>query len=155
VSGVIDELDETIRDIRQTIFRLTAHRLEASSLRRQIVEVVEQEEELLGFTPEVRFDGPIESVDDARAEHLLAVVREALSNVGRHAQATRTEVTVAVTDRLSLTVTDDGVGVPEDAVAGGGTANLRARAEALDGEVTVRPAEVRGTVLTWSVPTGT
>jgi PAS domain S-box-containing protein len=154
VNGVVDELDATIRDIRQTIFRLTAHRLEATSLRRQIVEVVEQEAEILGFTPEVRFDGPIESVDDTRSEHLLAVLREALSNVGRHAQAGRTQVTVAVTDRLTLSVTDDGIGVPADAVAGGGSANLRERAEGLGGEVEVRAGDDRGTVLTWWVPTG-
>ncbi len=154
VGGVIDELDLTIRDIRQTIFRLTSHRLERASLRRQIVEVVDGEEEALGFSAEVRFHGPIESVDDTRGEHLLAVLREALSNVGRHANAGRVEVSVAVGDDLSLTVADDGTGVPDDAVPGGGTANLRERAEALGGHVEIRPGEGRGTVLSWCVPTG-
>ena len=152
VAGVIDELDETIREIRQAIFRLTAHTLGAASLRRQIVDVVDQEEEVLGFAPDVRFYGPVESMDDARSEHLLAALREALSNVARHAQASRVEVQVDVGAELTLTVTDDGVGVSADAVAGGGTVNLRQRAEALGGVVDVRPAEPRGTTVRWSVP---
>ncbi len=154
VGVVIDELDQTIRDIRQTIFRLTAHTLEQASLRRQIIEVVEKEEAVLGFAPEVRFNGAIETVDDALSEHLLAVLREALSNVARHARASNVEVRVDVGDELTLVVIDDGVGVPTDAVVGGGTVNLRQRAEALGGTATVDSAEPRGTVVRWSVPTG-
>jgi signal transduction histidine kinase len=152
VTGVIDELDETIRDIRQTIFHLTAHTLERASLRRQIVDVVDREEEGLGFAPDVQFNGPVESLDDERSEHLLAVLREALSNVARHARASRVEVKVDVGAELILTVTDDGVGMPADAVAGGGTVNLRQRAGALGGVVEVRAAEPRGTCVRWSVP---
>jgi PAS domain S-box-containing protein len=152
VGGVIDELDATIRDIRQAIFRLTAHTLDRASVRRRIVAVVEQEEEVLGFAPEVRFDGPIESVDESLAEDLLAVVRELLSNVGRHARAARAEVRVAVDDRLTIEVLDDGVGVPEDAVPGGGTVNLRKRAESIGGELRLEPRSPRGTAARWSVP---
>jgi len=154
VGVVIDELDQTIRDIRQTIFRLTAHTLEQASLRRQIIEVVEKEEAVLGFAPEVRFNGPIESMDPDRSEHVVAVLRETLSNVARHAQASRVEVTVDVGDELTLTVTDDGIGVPADAVPGGGTVNLHQRAEGLDGTVEVVPVQPRGTQVRWSVPVG-
>ncbi len=153
VGGVIDELDQTIRDIRQTIFRLTAHTLERASLRRQIVEVVEQEQEILGFAPEVRFNGAVETVDSLRSEHLLAVLREALSNVARHAQAAKVEVQIDVGNELTLTVTDDGTGMPADVVAGGGTANIRERAKALGGAVEVGAHEPSGTSVRWSVPT--
>ena len=152
VSGVIDELDQTIRDIRQAIFGLTAHTLDRTSLRRQVVAIVDQEEEVLGFTPEVRFDGPVESADETRSEHLLAVLREALSNVGRHARASRAQVQIEMGDRLTLTVTDDGVGVAADAEPGDGSVNLRQRAEALGGTFAVEPATPRGTTLRWSVP---
>ncbi|MET0490875.1 MAG: PAS domain S-box protein [Acidimicrobiales bacterium] len=154
VGVVIDELDQTIRDIRQTIFRLTAHTLEPASLRRQIIEVVEKEEAVLGFAPEVRFNGPIESMDPDRSEHVVAVLRETLSNVARHAEASRVEVTVDVGDELTLTVTDDGIGVPADAVPGGGTVNLHQRAAGLDGTVEVVPVQPRGTQVRWSVPAG-
>jgi PAS domain S-box-containing protein len=152
VGSVVDELDATIRDIRQTIFRLTAHKLEPASLRRQIIDVVEQEAEILGFTPEVHFSGAVESVDDGRAEHLLAVLREALSNVGRHARASHADVQVDVGPELALTVRDDGIGMPSDATPGGGTANLRKRAEDLGGSIEIGPNEPRGTLVRWAVP---
>jgi PAS domain S-box-containing protein len=152
VGGVVDELDTTIREIRQAIFRLTAHNLDDSSLRRRLVAVVDEAEEPLAFAPEVRFDGPIETVDEARAEHLLAVLREALSNVARHARATHVQVRVSVSDRLELVVTDDGVGIPPDVVPGGGTVNLRERAEGLGGAFLIEPGAPRGTVLRWTVP---
>jgi PAS domain S-box-containing protein len=152
VSGVVDELDLTIQDIRQTIFRLTSHRLESTSLRRRIVEVLDQEEEVLGFAPQVRFEGPIESLDAARSEAVVAVLREALSNVGRHARAGAAVVTVRVDDQVTISVTDDGDGIPSDAPAGGGTVNLRHRAEALGGAFEVAPGDGRGTILTWSAP---
>jgi PAS domain S-box-containing protein len=152
VGGVIDELDHTIRDIRQTIFRLTVHTLEPTSLRRMIVSAVEQEEAVLGFAPEVHFNGPIESADEARSEHLLAVLSETLSNVARHARASRVEVRVDMGEALTLTVTDDGVGIGPVAKTGGGTVNLRQRAEGLGGTIAVEPAEPHGTTVRWSVP---
>ena len=152
VGGVVDELDTTIREIRQAIFRLTAHNLDDASLRRRLVAVVDEADEPLGFAPEVRFDGPIETVDDDRAEHLLAVLREALSNVARHARASHAQVRVSVSDRLELVVADDGIGVPSDAVPGGGTTNLRGRAEDLGGTFLIEPGTPRGTVVRWTVP---
>jgi PAS domain S-box-containing protein len=152
LGGVVDELDTTIREIRQAIFRLTAHTLDDTSLRRRLVAVVDEAEDPLGFAPEVRFDGPIETVDDERAEHLLAVLREALSNVARHARASHAQARVTVSDRLELVVTDDGIGIPPDAVPGGGTVNLRERAEALGGTFLVEPGTPRGAVVRWTVP---
>lgn len=154
VGQIIDELDETIRDIRQAIFRLTAHNLERTSVRRRVVGIVDEAEEVLGFAPEVRFDGPIETVDEDRAGHLLAVLREALSNVTRHARASRVQVRVVVDDELRLLVVDDGIGIPPDAVPGGGTVNLRERAEALGGSVVIEQGPPRGTVVRWQVPLG-
>jgi GAF domain-containing protein len=82
---------------------------------------------------------------------LLAVLREALSTVARHARASGVEVAVSARDGwLRLVVTDDGVGVG-DAVGSGGLRNMRHRAEELGGEFRVDAATPLGTALTWQV----
>jgi PAS domain S-box-containing protein len=154
ISGVVEDLDATIRELRQAIFQLTAHTLDPHSIRRQVLDVADQAAEALGFEPALRLDGPLESLDGEQAEHLLAVLREALTNVARHAQATEAQVTISVGDELELVVRDDGRGVDPDATPGRGTANLEDRASALGGTVEVVPAEVRGTVVRWTVPLG-
>lgn len=152
VGRVIDELDATIRGIRQAIFRLTAHTLDRRSIRRRIVGVVEQEEPALGFAPEVRFEGAIETVDDDRAEELLAVLREALSNVARHARAGAVVIEVTIGEDIVLVVTDDGVGLPADLGPGRGLGNMALRAEALGGTCSIEAVSPRGTTVRWSVP---
>ena len=155
VGRVIDELDATIRDIRQAIFRLTAHTLDRHSIRRRIVGVVEQEEPALGFAPEVRFEGAIETVDDERAEELLAVLREALSNVARHARAGSVVIEVSIGEDVVLAVTDDGVGLPTEIGPGRGLGNMALRAEALGGTCSIEAASPRGTTVRWVVPAST
>ena len=107
-----------------------------------------------GFDPVVRFDGPIDTgVDERIAEHVLAVVREALSNVARHAHATSVEVRVIARDGLlSVTVEDDGSGLAER-VGWPGTRQHAARADELNGTLDVGPAsDGTGTCLSWTVP---
>jgi signal transduction histidine kinase len=150
----IDELDETIRQIRSTIFALQNVRESAApSLRGQIVELVEGARGHLGFMPGLRMEGQLDArISDDLAEQLLAVLREALSNVVRHAKATRADVAVEVTgDLLALSVRDNGVGLP----SGGrrsGLRNLEERATRLGGSFTAGPGEQGGTAIRWSVP---
>ena len=111
--------------------------------------------ESLGFDPVVRFDGPIDTgVDDDVGEHVLAVLREALSNVARHAEATSVEVRVTARDGLlTVTVEDDGRGLTEHGPGGRGLANMQVRADELGGTLRVGPApDGAGTCLTWAVP---
>ena len=75
----------------------------------------------------------------------------ALSNATRHAKASRVEVRVDVHDDLTITVTDNGVGMG-DTTRSSGLANLRARAEARGGSMTVGTVSKRGTRLHWQVP---
>ena len=109
---------------------------------------------MLGFTPRVLFDGPIDTtMPDGIADDLLATIGEALTNVARHALASRVDVAVTVGDLVTLTVTDDGVGPPaSDTAAGRGLANLAARAERHGGTLRLAAGPDGGTVLTWQVP---
>ncbi|WP_285786143.1 ATP-binding protein, partial [Microbispora sp. NBRC 16548] len=88
------------------------------------------------------------------AEHLLAVLREALSNLVRHAKATRADVAVHAADgRLTLVVEDNGVGIPAEGRRSG-LRNLADRAERLGGALTLTSPQAGGARLEWSVPLG-
>ena len=109
--------------------------------------------EQLGHTPAVRLAGLVDtSVPPAVAEHLLAVLREALSNAARHAGSSRVEVVLDVGDEVRLTVRDDGRGLPPDVQRRSGLANLEARAADVGGTFTAAPGPGGGTELTWTAP---
>ena len=155
VAQAVADLDETIRVIRSTIFSLHAHEMDpdACSVRAEVIDICERATAVLGFRPAVRFNGPVDTlVSEQVGDHLLAVLREALSNTARHAAASKVEVDVSADGvATTLTVTDDGAGFPEG-VRRSGLANLRQRAEQLDGSFTTTPGADGGTVLEWSVP---
>ncbi|MEU6430807.1 GAF domain-containing protein [Microbispora sp. NPDC046973] len=148
----IDELDDTIRQIRTTIFALRPP-AGAPGLRARLVELVEGARGPLGFMPALRMDGQLDTCVPAPiGEHLLAVAREAISNVVRHAHATRAAVTVRLDkDRLTLLVEDDGVGLPARGRRSG-LHNLSDRAERLGGSCAAEAGAAGGTRLCWSVP---
>ncbi|GIE92496.1 GAF domain-containing sensor histidine kinase [Actinoplanes regularis] len=152
ISAAVDDLDATIRDIRRSIFELRAPA--GPSLRAEIGEVVEAAAEALGFRPTFDVNGPIDSaVPGDVVPELLAVVREALSNVARHARATSVRVSLSTDDgQVVVRVEDDGVGAdPEQ--ARGGLINLRGRAEDLGGGFDIGPRpNAKGTSLTWRAP---
>ncbi|MBX6384159.1 MAG: GAF domain-containing sensor histidine kinase [Microbispora sp.] len=157
LQSAIDELDTTIRQIRSTIFALQSPREEAApSLRAQIVDLIEGARGHLGFMPGVSLEGRLDNdVPDEIAEHLLAVLREALSNIVRHAKATRADVAVhAGGGRLTLVVEDNGTGIPAAETRRSGLRNLADRAERLGGSLTLTCPETGGTRLEWSVPLG-
>jgi signal transduction histidine kinase len=149
---VVEHLDTTIRDIRGAIFELRTPT--ADTLRSAVRSLVDEARGPLGFRPQLTVEGPIDSVvPDAVRPVVVAVLREALSNVARHARATETRVEIGATgSRLTVRVVDDGVGVPPDVRSVGGVRNLHRRAEELGGECVLAPAEPRGTALTWTVP---
>ncbi|MEV4459367.1 GAF domain-containing protein [Microbispora sp. NPDC049633] len=150
--AAIDELDGTIRQIRTTIFALRAP-AGAPGLRARLVELVEGAREPLGFLPALRLEGQLDTrVPAVVGEHLLAVAREAISNVVRHAHAGRAAVTVRLEkDRLTLLVEDDGIGIPARGRRSG-LRNLCDRAESLGGSCAAEALATGGTRLCWSVP---
>lgn len=152
IGRVTDDLDTTIREIRGAIFELRG--VPGNSLRKALRDQVDEAEDALGFRPVLRIDGPVDTaVPDAQRTALLAVLRESLSNIAKHARAASARVLVAVGGgSLDLTVEDDGVGPAGGSSAGHGLPNMRARAADLGGECTVGPVETRGTRVIWKVP---
>ncbi|MEW1721498.1 GAF domain-containing protein [Streptomyces sp. NPDC093109] len=160
VSRAVDDLDTTIRIIRSTIFDLrTADRPGRSGLRRRMAETAQTAARALGFRPALRIEGAVDTnIPDELAEQVLAVAAEALSNAARHARARRIEValTVADDDTVTLTVTDDGVGMAGSGAGEsphtGGLANMRTRARLNGGALTLETPEGGGTRVRWRVP---
>lgn len=152
LEGAVAELDQTIRDIRATIFELR-HRPGEGSFRADLRQLVESYAPTLGFAPVVHLVGPLDAVaDDEVHTQVLMVVREALSNVARHAHASSVVVQAEATAQtLSVVVRDDGVGLSSQAVESG-LGNVRARAAERGGAVELTPVEPHGTQLRWSVP---
>lgn len=151
----VEDLDVTVRQIRSAIFELDTRRIPGRSLRREVLDLAADSVRALGFEPAVRFDGPVDAaVSDDAAEHLLAVLREAISNVARHAEASAVIVDIRVADHLTLEVTDDGRGgVAGPTAVGHGLRNMLQRANALGGSLAVdRGPGARGTLLRWTVP---
>jgi signal transduction histidine kinase len=155
ISGVVDSLDHSIRQIRNSIFELRDHvGPQGPGVRAAVLDVVAEISGLLGFDPEVRFAGPVDTIVGAgMAEDIIAVVREALTNVARHAQATSVEISLtASTERVELRVADNGQGMGVPARRSG-LDNMASRAAGRDGVFsTSDQREGTGTVLLWAAP---
>ncbi|MFJ2780971.1 MULTISPECIES: GAF domain-containing protein [unclassified Kitasatospora] len=155
VSRAVADLDETIKIIRSTIFGLRAHNEPDRGLRARATRAVGEAQATLGFAPRLSMEGLLDTdVPQELAEHLMAVLGEALSNAARHARASRVEVALrALGGRVTLTVTDDGVGVPEGGRRSG-LRNLAERAERAGGSFELQAAEGGGTRVVWEAPLG-
>jgi signal transduction histidine kinase len=158
IQEAVEELDTTVRQIRSTIFDLHTAVGAVRSLRRDLLDLCGEAAGPLGFEPVVRFDGPVDTVVPREVgEHVLAVVREALSNVTRHAKASRVEVEVGASpdgSRVWVSVEDDGVGLPEEAARsrGYGLGNIAARAGRVGGTASVTRRPGGGTAVRWHAP---
>ncbi len=155
VEQAVDDLDSTITEIRTAIFELGDTSLPAG-LRHAVVHLADELAATLGARPEVRFVGPVDNaVPPQVADHIIAVVREALTNAAKHARASRFSIEIAVdNDAVTVDVVDDGIGIeigPEESM-GHGLMNLRNRAEKLSGAFEIVSVETGGTRLSWSAP---
>ena len=156
VSVVVDEIDEAIREIRGVIFTLHRPAGFDSGLEAALRASINEASRLLGHRPTLKLGGILSNISRELGADLLAVLREAMTNVAKHAQATRTEVSLDVgIDAVTLIVYDDGVGLSSSssANAGGlGLRNIQERASRLGGEAQFRDGRPRGTEVRWIVP---
>jgi signal transduction histidine kinase len=154
LNAVIAEIDDTIREIRSTIFELSLIDPE-QGIRAQIIALLRELSQVVGFEVRSAFDGPVDAgISDDVAEHLLATVREAVTNIGRHADATKADVLLSVHgDLCRLQVSDNGRGMGGTGTTAGGLGlnNMRRRAERLQGHLELTGNSAGGTTLDWQV----
>jgi signal transduction histidine kinase len=150
---LISEIGEAIRQVRSSIYELGLD--EDHGVRTSVLTLVRSLRQVVGFNISVSFDGPIDSVVSTTvAEHLLATIREAVTNIGRHSGATEASVAISVEQGgCRLQVSDNGHGFDVTAVSNGrGLVNLQQRADKLNGRFAVEFPEGHGTQLVWQVP---
>ena len=161
LGATVDGLDATISQIRATIFALQPPDLsddgtpvvEAARVYKLVSDVVEESARVLGFIPDLLMPGdPERPVPRDIAAHMLAVVREALTNVARHAGASSVVVEVEIGEEFVVRVSDDGTGLPAVMESGGnGLRNMRERARAVGGQLLADAGPEGGTVIEWLV----
>jgi signal transduction histidine kinase len=151
----VAEIDRVIGGIRSTIYQLGMNG-EDRGTRDRVVSLVRELRSVVGFDVPVSFDGPIDTaISEEVSEQLMATIGEAVTNVGRHAHASRAMVTIEVAQGLcTLTVRDNGVGIDTTTRRKGGLGltNLHRRAEKLEGTFQLENAEGGGALATWQVP---
>ncbi len=152
----VDELDLVIRELRTSVFELAQKPSGgASGVRSDVLSVIAETTRVLGFRPDLRFEGVIEDLDVDVELDLLAVLRESLTNVARHAGATSASVAVTTGKGiLELVVADNGIGADQTAAhSGHGVTSMIGRAEGRNGGCDLRSeGPGKGSTLRWWVP---
>ena len=155
VEQAVDDLDVTIKHIRSAIFGLSTAADSGHGIRDRVRSLMEETASVLGFKPRVVFDGPVDTMlPEAITADLLATIGEALTNVGRHANATRVDVSLTVEDEVVLTVADDGDGPPGTGHAQRSGVGQHGRScRASRRHTSSRRGRTGGTILIWRAPT--
>jgi signal transduction histidine kinase len=154
LGAAVAEIDQVIHQVRSTIYELGMTG-QSRGIRDNVITLVRELDTIVGFEVQVSLEGPVDaSISDQVAEHLLATVRESVTNIGRHANATQALVHLVVEgDQCRLTISDNGIGIGSSEPGRGlGLTNLRRRAEKLNGTFSIEEAENGGTSLVWQVP---
>ncbi|MEP6559884.1 MAG: GAF domain-containing sensor histidine kinase [Nakamurella sp.] len=147
----IDQLQDVIGEIRTTIFDLQTSPTDCPQLRTTLHELITELTQDTPIRTTVRISGPMDAIPADLAQHVEAVVREAVSNAVRHADATDLMITISVEDDVIIGIADNGIGIP-DIVARSGLHNLTRRAAAAGGSCTITRRDSGGTRLVWTAP---
>jgi signal transduction histidine kinase len=152
IGEAINSIDETIRELRKAIFDIELT-VETEGLYSKVLDLVHELRPVLGFEPQVSVAGPVDRVATApMSDAVLAVLREALTNVAKHAHATGVNVMLSAGDELRVVVVDDGDGIGEAPGDGLGLNNMQQRAEKFGGGMEIGKSRQEGTHLSWHVP---
>jgi signal transduction histidine kinase len=153
LASTVSTLDDTIRTIRTSIFELQDPGTPLTPVRPRVSAVVAEVAAVLGFTPVLQFDGPLDTMlDESVATEVEAVLRESLTNVAKHSRATSASVVLSTNGRLlCLSVSDDGIGLGPSRRRSG-LSNLRQRAERLGGYLELERSPEGGLLLRWTIP---
>jgi signal transduction histidine kinase len=145
-------LDDTIRQIRNTILTLRSPEEEVGSTLGTLVATIAREAApLLGFPPVVALDPPVQEIAGPLAADLAACVREGLSNIVRHARAEAVELRGTVHgSELNLVLKDDGIGIRSTRRSG--LDNLSKRVQQHGGTLEISSPPEGGAQLCWRVP---
>lgn len=152
LNHTIDDLQNTIEDIRNTIFELHSSFAGGGGFRRRIQDIVAELTANRSLATTLRMSGPMSAVGPQLAQHAEAALTEAVSNAVRHSGATHLNVELAVADELSISVVDNGCGIPADNQRRSGLANLRRRAEQVGGACSIIVPPEGGTNVHWTAP---
>ena len=149
LKAAVDDLHAVVQDFRTAIYGLRRSPTDETGLRERLDEIIN--ELAKDLTATVQYNGPLSVVEASLAEHAQAVVKEAIGNAARHAEATKVSVVVDVADELCIDVADNGKGISNN-VNGNGLVKLRQRAEAVGGTFAINEAPGGGTWLRWAAP---
>jgi len=147
----IRQLQEVIEEIRDAIFDLHPEAPADRGLRAKLQNAITESTGDSGIRTTVHMSGPLDRLPAELADHAQAVVREAVTNVLRHANAPELTITVTLDDDLVIDIADTGVGMPE-AAARSGLRNLEQRAAEAGGSFRIEHPDAGGTRLVWTVP---
>ncbi|MEU7143931.1 GAF domain-containing sensor histidine kinase [Nocardia sp. NPDC046473] len=153
LTETIQDIQSIVQEIRHSIFDLhSSTAADAPTLRKQLHAVIAEMTEDTGLRTTIRLAGPVSVLAPPLSEDVEAVLREAVSNVVRHASATTVSINLAVRDDVTIEISDDGTGIPENLSRMSGLDNLAARAEQSGGSFEIERGADHGTVLRWSAP---
>ncbi|CAN5469900.1 two-component system sensor histidine kinase [soil metagenome] len=149
----VDAIDSAISEIRTAVFALSQQpSAPLSGLRHRVLDVLSESAPSLSSAPRLTFRGPVDLVVTGElVDDVVAVVRETLANVARHAGASNVEVDVSVDEvRVVVTVDDDGSGVDPAVTRSSGLANLEERARRRNGTFSLVGRDTGGARACWS-----
>jgi signal transduction histidine kinase len=151
INANVSTIDAAIAQIRTVIFALS-RQAGSVTVRHRILDLADEVAPALAHPAAIAFSGPVDLiVNNGLADDVVAVVREGLTNIGRHAKAEHTMVKLDVANSLiTLTIRDDGVGLG-GSTRRSGLKNGADRAAQRGGAFSI-DSDTDGTLLTWSVP---